>query len=147
MTLVSETTAGLRFFGDELDPDRVTERLGCSPSGSQRKGEVIVGRKTGLERIAKTGMWRLRVPDRSPGDLNAQIAELFAMTTDDIPVWHELAASFQADLFVGFFMGGGNEMIEISASTMQEIGRRHLSILFDIYDNPESREAPGEVQV
>ena len=76
MAVISGTTISLGFFGDDLDPDAVTARLGQAPTKSAIKGQVITSGKTGSVRVAKTGNWIFSVPDRMPGDLDGQIREL-----------------------------------------------------------------------
>jgi hypothetical protein len=44
MAVLSGSTASLRFFGDDLDPDELTKLLGCPPTKSASKGEEIVGK-------------------------------------------------------------------------------------------------------
>ena len=50
-----QSVAFLRISGDDLDPAEITRALGCEPTESQRKGDVLVGRNTGVERLAKFG--------------------------------------------------------------------------------------------
>ncbi len=76
MAQLNETVATLRFFGDKLDPDELTRLLGSAPTKGAKKGGVWHTRN-GTEKIAKSGFWRLETADRSPGDLDTQIAELF----------------------------------------------------------------------
>ena len=39
MARLSESAASLRFFGDNLDPEKLTRLLGSEPSIGRRKGE------------------------------------------------------------------------------------------------------------
>jgi hypothetical protein len=134
MAVISRTTASLRYFGDDLNPDDLTTSLGREPTSSETKGQAIVGKNTGRVRIAKTGGWRLRAEDREPGDLDAQIQELFGSLTADLSIWRELAVKYRPDLFVGFFMKKGNEGIEISAESLGILSSRGVSLSLDIYD-------------
>lgn len=134
MVLISRTTAGLRFFGDDLDPDILTAGLGQTPTSSVTKGQVIKGRTTEFDRVAKTGRWGFRVEDREPGDLDGQIRELFGALTADLSIWRELSAKYETDLFVGMFMERSNEMLEISAESLEQLSSRGVSLMLDIYD-------------
>jgi len=58
------SAAGLRIIGDDVVPEEITRVLGCEPTSTTVKGQVIRGKKTGQERIARTGSWHLDVPDR-----------------------------------------------------------------------------------
>lgn len=133
MAKIYETTMTLRFFGDDLDPDEITARLAYPPTVGAKKGGVWIT-KGGIEKVARTGVWRLKVKDRKPGDLNGQIAELLMLLSDDLSVWGDLTARFEADLFCGIFMIEGNEGTSMSAKTMTNLGSRNLRLEFDIYD-------------
>lgn len=52
------TSASLSFFGDRLEPDRITALLGVQPTNAYRKGEVYL-RSRGREARGRTGLWLL----------------------------------------------------------------------------------------
>ena len=137
MAVLSGSTASLRFFGDDLDPDELTKLLGCPPTKSESKGEEIVGKVTGQKRIARSGGWRLSAERREPGDLDNQISEILNQLTDDINIWQNLTSRYRADIFCGMFMKEGNEGISLSSETLQRLAERGLTIDFDIYDSSE----------
>ena len=137
MAVLSGSTASLRFFGDDLDPDELTKLLGCPPTKSESKGEEIVGKGTGQKRIARSGGWRLSAERREPGDLDNQISEILNQLTDDINIWQNLTSRYRADIFCGMFMKEGNEGISLSSETLQRLAERGLTIDFDIYDSSE----------
>ena len=132
MAELHETRLTLRFFGDDLDPDEVTARLGLPPSVGVRKGGIWRTRN-GTEKVARTGSWRLEAEDRTPGDLDGQISELLGALNDNLSVWQELTARFEADIFCGLFMREGNEGISLHPDTMMKLGKRNLSLDFDLY--------------
>jgi hypothetical protein len=132
MAKIHQTTMSLRFFGDDLDPEEITACLKHSPSFSARKGETWIT-KGGRDRVARTGSWRLTAPDRTPGDLDDQIVELFASLSDDVATWADLAGRFSGNLFCGLFMHEGNEGLTLSAETMKELAFRGLVLHLDIY--------------
>ena len=90
--------------------------------------------KSGQERVARTGSWRLNTPDRMPGDLDGQIIELFASLSTDLAAWENLAERFNGNLFCGLFMKESNEGLTLSAKTMKELAFRGLILHLDIYD-------------
>lgn len=133
MAGLHETTMTLRFFGDDLDPDEITARLNCSPTIGAKKGGAWTT-KGGTEKLARTGVWRLEVKNRQPGDLDAQIKELLTLCSDDLSIWADLTARFTANIFCGVFMEESNEGASLSAETMTNLGARNLPLWFDIYD-------------
>ena len=133
MALIAKTSIMLRYFGDDLIPDALTSALGKPPSGAEIKGEAIIGKKTGISRIAKTGSWRYKVEKREPGDLDGQIQELFGALSTDLSVWRALAEKYKPDLMVGLFLKKENEEIEISAESLEILSSRGVSLWLDIY--------------
>jgi hypothetical protein len=132
MAEITESAAAIRFLGDELDPDEISRRLGCSPTSSTLRGGVFFTPK-GSPLIARTGSWCLNTERLSPGDLDEQIAQLLARLTDDIEVWRDLTARYRGEVFAGLFMQASNEGIGLSADTLLALGTRGLSIDFDVY--------------
>jgi hypothetical protein len=122
----------LRFFGDELDPDEITARLGCPPSVGRKKGDTWLT-KSGKEMVARTGSWLLNAADCQSGDLDGQIAQLLEGLSNDLTVWSDLTTRFKADVFCGAFMQESNEGLSLSAKSMLDLGARRLSLEFDAY--------------
>ena len=132
MSKLFHSAATLRFSGDALDPTEITRLLGAQPTVAVKLGGVWLT-SSGAERIARTGSWRLKVEDRSPGDLNGQIVELFASLSPDLAVWKALSRRFNADLFCGLFLRESNEGIDITPDTLAAVGLRGLRLDMDIY--------------
>jgi hypothetical protein len=120
-------------MGDELDPAEITKLLGTEPTHAEKKGDKIVGKKTGTVRIVKAGSWRLTADDREPEDLDGQIQEILSKTTQNFAVWQDLGKRFEIDLFCGLFMNGTNEGLSISATSLKALGDRGIEIGLDIY--------------
>jgi hypothetical protein len=80
---MQRSKATLRIAGDDLVPAEVSSLLGCAPTTAQRKGEVLIGKNTGVARIARTGMWRLQSADHEPENLDGQVEEILTKLTAD----------------------------------------------------------------
>ena len=136
MAVISETHAALRFYGDDLDPDDLTERLGSQPSSSARKGDVMPS-----GHVVRTGRWILRVDQCAPGDLDGQIERILALLTDDLSVW-QAVAKFRPNLFVGLFLKESNEGIEVSVENIALLAQRGVSVGLDVYGpRPDESQA------
>lgn len=133
MACISRSAATLRIIGDDLVPDEITRLLGASPTHAQTKGDKIVGKNTGNERIAGFGMWRLQASDCKPEDLDGQIRFIFNQLTDDLAVWKSLASQYKMDLFCGIFMECFNEGMELSPESLLVLGSRGVKMDFDVY--------------
>jgi hypothetical protein len=129
MPIIHETKVSLRFSGDDLKPQEITERLGAKPTSALLKGEA---RRSGHP--SRSGIWRLRVEPAAPGEEFAdQIIRLFEMLTPDEETWRDLTERFKGDLFVGLFLASNNEGLSIPADVVKAIAARGLELGFDIY--------------
>ncbi|MEO0365452.1 MAG: DUF4279 domain-containing protein [Pseudomonadota bacterium] len=137
MPQLSKSQATLRLIGDDLDPREVTERLGYSPSSHKTKGEILIAKRTGRERVARTGSWHLTSVTREPADLNGQVREILGPLSDDMAVWENFADRYKIDLFASFFLGLGNEGYAVSPSTLRMLGERGIQLSLDIYGPDE----------
>lgn len=133
MAVLAESAAGLRIFGDDLDPEAVTRALGKRPTRSRKQGEPWHAPNGRLLGISRTGAWHLRAPRVSPGDLDAQVAAILEGTTEDLSVWRDLGARYRMDLFCGAFMQGSNEGLGLSVATLLRLAERGVALELDIY--------------
>lgn len=129
----------LRLFGEILEPSEVTILLGCQPSVTERKGEVI-RYSSGRERIAKYGQWRLEAVDAKPGDIENQIRYLLGQVSDDMEVWKRLSENFDIDIFCGLFMNTANDGVSLSPELMVMLGQRGIALSLDVYEPMENGE-------
>ncbi len=134
MAALLKSAATLRISGDDLDPSKLSQLLGATPTLACVKGEP---RKPGGKVIARTGQWHLSAKDTEPADIDAQVAEILAQLPSDPDIWRSLAARYEIDLFCGWFMNESNEGVEISAETLSALGSRGIKLGVDLY-------GPGE---
>lgn len=78
-------------------------------------------------------MWTLDGPETEPADIDTQVGVLLPRITDDLGIWHELAATFDVSLFCGWFMRYGNEGIVIAPETLLALAERRIVLDLDIY--------------
>ncbi len=132
MADIHETKVSLGFYGDDLQPQEISDALRCQPDASAPRGELL-RRPNGSEGVARTGTWLKRVARRSPGDLDGQIVELLRQMTDDLAIWQHLTARFSSRVFCGLFLEEGNEGAIIRPRTLLALGSRGLRLDLDIY--------------
>ncbi|CDO34425.1 DUF4279 domain-containing protein [Novosphingobium sp. KN65.2] len=75
MAKVGTTSAALRIFGDDLDPEEISLALGIKPTRWARKSEL--GIRSQNKKPARTGFWQLTTDVREPGNLNGQIKHCY----------------------------------------------------------------------
>lgn len=133
MAHLHRSVAALRIVGEDLIPEAITKLLGCEPTHSKTKGQVVRVNNAGRERIIKSGMWLLEATDSEPGNLDKQVAELIGKLTQDLKVWAFLLQQFRIDLYCGLFMDESNEGVSLSTETLQALGQRGIELGLDIY--------------
>lgn len=133
MAHLHRSAATLRISGDDLDPDEISNMLGCTPTASQRKGDVFTSQASGRSRTARFGLWRLEASDREPENFDAQIEELLGKLSAAIDVWRSIGGRYKMDLFCGLFMRDSNEGAQISATSLVALGERGIDVSLDIY--------------
>jgi hypothetical protein len=127
------SAASLRIIGDDLVPEEITRLLGCAPTRAEFKGQLVRGKSSARERIARTGRWSLETADRAPDDLNGQIMEIVSRLTPDLDVWNFLANRFQMDLFCGLFMAKSGEGFMLSPEALLALGSRRIELGLCLY--------------
>ena len=137
MTELLRTEVSLRFFGDALNPNEITKVLGATPTHADIKGQRV-DYPPQSERVARTGNWRLHAQTKTPGNLDAQISEIFSKLTDDLSIWKRLTENYDVDLFCGLFMDSGNDGVLLSPNSLTILSERGVEIGFDIYQADES---------
>jgi hypothetical protein len=134
MAALHESMASLRIGGDKLDPDEITDLLGCAPSTKARKGGVL-----GKGRVkAKTGTWQLDASLRTPGDIEAQVREILGRI--DFDKWDRIVDQYDVDIFCGLFMSETDEGLSISADLSAMLGERRIRLEMCLY-GPLSSDA------
>ena len=137
MAHVSRSKASLRIIGDSLNPQEISDLLGCEGSTMYSKGDVRVIKKTGREIMRKSGHWSLESIECEPENIDGQVVEILNKLNDDPSVWEQLASKYSIDLFCGIFMESSNEGMDISPKTLVELGKRGAVLALDIYDGAE----------
>jgi hypothetical protein len=117
MAYLERAKAILRISGDDMLPEEISALLGACPTASHAKGHEIKY-ASGRTRITKFGLWSLAATDTEQENLNKQVAEILDQLSGDLAIWQGLGERFEIDLFCGWFMGCGNEGIEISPRAM-----------------------------
>lgn len=129
----------LRIYGEELDPDRISALLGCTPTNAERKG-VPIPSPGGNARIPKSGRWSLKIESKDyaeSDDIEDAVRMLFARLPSDPEVWASLTKAYKVDVFCGLFLASTNRGFSISPEISKLLSDRHVEIGFDVYfDQP-----------
>jgi len=134
MGVMSESSACLRIFGDDLKPDEITSLLGSEPTASDKKGHPKHTQYVTEQIIlSKHGSWLLESKRKCPGNLDSQIKEVLQKLTNDLTIWKELSLKYKVDMFCGLWLETYNEGISLSTETLKSLSERYIFIDFDIY--------------
>jgi hypothetical protein len=132
MGALHKSAASIGFYGDDLDPAKITAALGAEPTVGTRKG----GRwktKSGVEKLALRGLWRVEAERCEPGDLDGQINDLLDGLSNDLTAWRSFSQRYRGRAFCGLFLASGNEGLTLRSETLARLGERGLLIDLDIY--------------
>lgn len=127
--LVDESQVSLGVYGDDLDPDELSERLGAQPTRAHRKGELHGRRSLPW----KKGAWILTERGTAPVGPDELIHRLLDRLPDDAALWAELGARFKMRLGVGVFLEAWNRGFTLGPRTLERVARLGLELDFDIY--------------
>jgi hypothetical protein len=132
MTSISRSTIALRIFGVGLDPEELSQLLGCAPSAAAKTGDAIPC-PLGGSRIVREGYWRLEYSESDAADLEEKVEGLLGKLISDVAVWRRITRQYKVDIFCGLFLDSWNEGFSLSPRVIKELGDRNLEISFDIY--------------
>ncbi|MBZ9675346.1 DUF4279 domain-containing protein [Mesorhizobium sp. ES1-1] len=133
MAEIARSSASLRFFGDDLDPDELTGLLAGHPSYAVRKGDFHTYRPNRATRTALKGLWRLSSAYQEGDQLDQQIVGILQTLTEDFAVWADLSRRFEVDMFCGVWLDEGNQGLALSPQTLQMLGERGIKLELNIY--------------
>jgi len=135
----------IQLWGAALDPDDVTQKLGCLPSSAAKTGQKIT-KANGKKRVVKQGFWHLKYGESDAVVLEEKIELLLGKLDDDLEAWQAVMKNVdQARLFCGLFLDKWNEGFSLTASTLKKLSERGLEIDFDIYSPTSSWDSETSV--
>jgi hypothetical protein len=129
---VDEARVTLALYGESLDPDEVSRRLGCAPSSAFRKGETR--RPSGREgRPMPHGAWFLTVEGKAPVGIDELTALLLNRFPTDRQFWNELCHDYQVQIRVAIHTGGWNRGFDLKPATTKLVALTSATVGFDLY--------------
>lgn len=136
---VGEAKVTLCIYAEDLDPQQVSNLLGCNPTHAARRGEVDP--RYPKRPPAPTGRWLLESPHELA--FGEKVAFLLDRTSAEEEQWHELAANHRVVLSIGLFLSSWNEGVEFPVPILKRLAARSWTVSLDIYsaDSDEVIEA------
>jgi hypothetical protein len=119
----------LAVLGADLDPEALSQQLGCLPTQTRRRDEA---RRPGTS-PPSTGAWLLEVFDAALTGPEQMIAALLARLPTDADLWGALAAEFDVQLRVRLHVEDWSKGFELSPDTVSAIARLQARVILDVY--------------
>ncbi len=132
MWATSNVKVSLNIHGRNLDPDRVSRLLGIDPDKKFSRGER--GTNDG-QPVPPQGHWGISTEGSldPSAPVDAHIRLLLGRITADRAIWAQLSEAFRCRIFVGWFLEGPNEMVELDPELLAELAERRLPLVLDVY--------------
>ncbi len=127
---IDEFVVSLSLYGDDLDPDAVTEALGIQPTRSFRKGDRRHPESTYRVPI---GSWSLSMRGFAPEEIEAKIMEVLDSFPSDLTAWRHLCETYKPALRLGLFLDTWNRGFDLSPRLLARLANFGVSLVLDIY--------------
>ena len=129
----AETFASLRFFGDGLVPEQISDLLGLEPTEAALKGLATTS-PSGKTRVASTGRWLLETRGQANStDLEAHLVWLLDRLEATRAEPTSLPGVSQADVFCYWLSATGNGGPSLSPQVLSRLAHLQLRLNFDLY--------------
>lgn len=126
---VDECGVCLAIYGVDLDPDEVSQELGCEPTRAHRRGERKAPRSPAFE----DGAWFLQVRGFAPRTVDLLVEELLQKIPGDPAFWSQLSKKYIIRVWFGIHLSGWNKGMSLPAHLVERIAILNASLEFDIY--------------
>ena len=134
-----------RIFGEDLDPNAVTEVLGMTPDSAIKRGEehdLKAGSKVIHSRPARQGGWIIK--SKLPPDVHVEehLRVMLALLEPKAAAIQDLrGAGNSADFFCGLFLQDYNDGVELPPEMLADIAALGATLGLDIYDASHPQES------
>ena len=133
--------ATLRVFSASLDPDEVTTLFKIAPTSSHRTGDRVSPRVAAQR---KQGMWLLESVLPRTETLSEHIIHLVALLPNDRSIWDDLHRRHTVDVYCSVDVRVPNSGTELTATAIEALAARGLTIQFDFYALLPEEDGEGE---
>ncbi len=137
---VDRFAVSLLLYGEDLDPEEITRRLGVEPQTAGLAGSRMSPRAAPLTR----GVWGLKREDSAPATPGAALAALLAPLPRDAALWADLSSRFEIRVSLGLFLEEWNRGFELPADLVRRIGELGASVGCDIYAPDDGEDDGGD---
>jgi hypothetical protein len=129
---VDSVCVTLAIYGEDLEPDWITQALGVQPDSCYRKGDP---RRGGLPAHRGGGWFREQVGDAPQTAETLTEALLRPLPEATAEIWSTLSQYYDVQLHFAMFLYSFNRSFDLSANLAWRIAAMRLRIVCDIYAN------------
>jgi hypothetical protein len=131
---VDETKVTLSLRSLDLDPEEVTRSTGIMPTRSRRRGDAV---GSGRSETHLDGFWSYEHKVLAPEEANAALSQLLGLLPADDAFWSSLREEHDVTLSLTMVVKAWNRGFALDAGLVQELGRRGLALVFEVYAEPQ----------
>jgi hypothetical protein len=129
-------TASLGFYGEPLDLEGITGRLGLIPTMSGRKGEIRNSTRVKNPQPRRNSFWVLKCPLPSFEPLQEHLQWLFDQLEPKREVLEELAKDCKLKFICGFSSENGQGGCTFDPELLNRLASFGLPLVLDLYPPP-----------
>jgi hypothetical protein len=126
---VDESRVTLALYGDDLEPDAVSQRLGCRATQAHKRGD----RPRPKSLPAKCGAWFLSVEGFAPVGPDQLVRLLLERFPQQASFWAELRRDYDVRVLVAIHTDGWNRGFELGAEATRLLALTGAATGFDLY--------------
>jgi len=126
-------TASLGIYGEPLDLEGITERLGLTPTRSGLKGEMRASARVKNPRPRRNSFWLLTSPLADFEPLQNHLAWLIDRLEPRREALEELAKEYTVKFICGFSSENGQGGCTLDASLLARLGNLGAPLVLDLY--------------
>ena len=129
---VDATDVTLGIHGYDLDPDAVTEVMGCPPTRAHRRGDT---HSKGRGTYSRGGAWLYSVHGLEPEEPEAVLRRLLARFPATASFWAPICAQYRVVVGFGLHLSDWNRGFALSPEMLRMLATTGVGLDFDIYSN------------
>ena len=127
---VHDASVSLCIYGDELDPDEITQLLGQSPPRSHRRGDRLKPSGPSF----RTGAWIYQVESEvAPDAPELVLVHLLDRLPSDPAFWTQLGQRYDIRISICIGFEGWNKGFTLSTRNIQRVAALGTRMDFDLY--------------
>lgn len=134
--VVDKSSASLCIYGEDLDPDEITNILETKPTKAFRKGF----RQGPRSKPSSHGGWFLEVKGIAPEGPDEILRKLLMRLPVDATIWEKINKKYKTRISFGIYMSGWNKGFSLSRAQLSRVSEMGILLDFDIYSYSEDDE-------